>query len=481
MSRILQRLSLMPVQITLALVILVLAAVIRVRGAMNGLWLDEIWSLELVKNLSSPFDVFTKLHHENNHYLNSLLMYFVGQHGNWVGYRMPSLFLGSASVVFAGLIGRRWGTAGAVFAMILTSCSYFMVLYSSEARGYAAVVFCSFLCFYLLERFLDTRRWPFAVLFSVSAVLGMLSHLLFLNCLLATLPWVVHQFVNTRAGWKPAIIALLQLYVLPAAFIATIYFVDVHHMQIGGGTPTKLFTCYASSLGWTFGLPHGEADSMATVLCGGVILAGAGWLCRRELREAGWFFAGVILIFPIALALIRHSRVIYVRHFILGMAFALILLSAVLATLFRRGGASRIICFVLLAGFLAANCWQTLALFKYGRGQYAEAERYLAEHSQKMPVTIAAIGIEQDFRTPFVLHFYAPEALSNTPAVFYTRNHLPADGTEWLIADAESFHDLSPPPARFTDSAERTYELVKVFPTAQLSGLRWALYHRQIE
>jgi len=332
-----------------------------------------------------------------------------------------------------------------------------------------------------MECFLETRRWPFAALFSVSAVLGMLSHLLFLNCLLATLPWVIHRLISTRAGWKPAILSMLQLYVLPAAFIATIYFVDVRHMQIGGGTPTKLLTCYGSSLGWTFGLPHGEADSMATVLCGIAILAGAGWLCRRELGDAGWFFAGVILVIPIALALIRHSHLFYVRYFIVGMAFALILWSAVLATLFLRGGTSRAISFVLLAGFLAANCWQTLALFKYGRGQYAAAGRYLAEHSQKTPVTIAAIGNEQDFRTPFVLHFYASEALSNTPAVFYTRNHLPADGAEWLIADAESFHDLMSPPARFTDSAERTYELAKVFPTAQLSGLRWALYHKQMQ
>ena len=59
------------------LLIVAVAALLRARSAMNDLWMDEIWSVELVRELHSPLEIFTKIHHDNNHYLNSLFIYFV--------------------------------------------------------------------------------------------------------------------------------------------------------------------------------------------------------------------------------------------------------------------------------------------------------------------------------------------------------------------------------------------------------------------
>src|ERR1039458_4360688 len=78
--------------------LLLTAALIRYYGALNDLWLDEIWSVRLVEKISSPWQVFTKIHHDNNDYLNSLWLYFCGFHGNWPGYRIPSLVAGVGNV-----------------------------------------------------------------------------------------------------------------------------------------------------------------------------------------------------------------------------------------------------------------------------------------------------------------------------------------------------------------------------------------------
>jgi len=51
---------------------------LRFKGIFSAFWLDEIWSLKLVRELGSPLEVVTKLHIDNNHIINSLYMYMVG-------------------------------------------------------------------------------------------------------------------------------------------------------------------------------------------------------------------------------------------------------------------------------------------------------------------------------------------------------------------------------------------------------------------
>ncbi len=58
--------------------ILLAAVAIRVWAAGSDLWLDEVWSLSLAKQLSSSFDVISSLHETNNHVLNTLWLAFLG-------------------------------------------------------------------------------------------------------------------------------------------------------------------------------------------------------------------------------------------------------------------------------------------------------------------------------------------------------------------------------------------------------------------
>jgi len=453
--------------------LLIVAAALRIYGALNELWLDEIWSLRLVGNISSPLQVFTKIHHDNNNYLNSLWLYWCGFHGNWPGYRIPSIVAGVGSVMLAGMIGRRRNTRAAWFAMLLVAFSYVQILYSSEARGYSEAVFFSFLSFYALETYLEKQGWQSALLFSISSILGIASHLIFLNFLFAAILWSGWRFIKSGLGLKHTIKGMLACHAAPAAFLTALYFVDIRHQTFGGGAKNGPGV-YADSLAWTLGAPPGHFGMLLTSLLAVALFIAGIWILRREKSDSWIFFIGVILAVPILLAIIRHSDVLYVRHFIVGMAFLLILFSFVLATLYQRGLRGRTVCVLLLAGYFVLYGWHTISLFKFGRGHYGEAARFLAEHTKAPVVTI---GGDHDFRIDTVLQFYAREAMGNKTARYYPVNSWPQGGPEWFISQKESFEDPAPPGEQYTDGAGNTYEWVKTFQSAPLSGLHWFVCH----
>src|SRR5471032_1187414 len=124
-------------------------AALRLACLRNDLWLDEIWSLQLVGLAHSPLQILTRLRSENNHPLNSLWLYLVGPGAPEWAYRLLSWATGSAAVGLAGLLARGQfkrmhpadpeggAEAAGLITVLLFGGSYLFILYSSEARGYA--------------------------------------------------------------------------------------------------------------------------------------------------------------------------------------------------------------------------------------------------------------------------------------------------------------------------------------------------------
>src|SRR5678815_3319816 len=71
-------------------VVVLVGAVLRIWAARGELWLDEIWSFRVVHLLSGPAGILTGLHHDNNHHLNSLYLYFLPETTHWMLYRPVS-------------------------------------------------------------------------------------------------------------------------------------------------------------------------------------------------------------------------------------------------------------------------------------------------------------------------------------------------------------------------------------------------------
>ena len=173
-----------------AVLVVAAAAAVRVWAACDEFWMDEIWSLlGFAGPASSPRQILTA-HHDNNHYLITLWMYALGQNQRyWILYRLPALVAGIGTIGAAGLLARRWGSAAAFSAVLLTGMSYMQIVYSSEARGYALAGFFALTAFLALDRCLMSWSPWAAALFVVSSILGTLSHLTFVEVYAAMFAW----------------------------------------------------------------------------------------------------------------------------------------------------------------------------------------------------------------------------------------------------------------------------------------------------
>lgn len=128
---------------------------LRYAAARAALWVDELWSLDLVSHVTSPDQVFWAISHDNNHFLNSLWMYFAGQQAAPLVYRLPSIVFSTAAILVAARIGARVNAAASVMAAILASCSYAFVAHGSEARGYGGLILALLLAIDISQTLVD--------------------------------------------------------------------------------------------------------------------------------------------------------------------------------------------------------------------------------------------------------------------------------------------------------------------------------------
>lgn len=451
--------------------LLLLASIVRVLGGLNDMWLDEVWALRTAREVASPWAVFTSLHHEINHYLNTLWQYFTQAAATPLVHRLLSLAAGIGSVVMAGVIGLRRGRAEGIFAVVLIGFSYLLVLYASGARGYSTAVFLALGLYYAFIRYRETGNGWFAAVFSICGVLGLASHLTFAGVLGATATCSLDR--TARAGWKghAFLKEVVALYALPLVFLAGLYFVDIQYIKEGGGSSTSLLNSFGAAMAWgvgTFDVAPAKIGACGVALSG---FAAAMWVIGREEKI---FFLGAVLLFPTLLVLVRGSDTIYARHFLLSVVFLLLALSYLLGAMFRRGPRERTLALVFVALFLTINAYNIGRLFRYGRGDLQGAIRYMAQHgSNRAEVSICG---SQDFRVVEILKFYGRKNCGGKNIVYFKHGSWPRRGAEFLVVPREASNPPIPPAAKVVDGLGNEFRFVRVFPAAPLSGMHWFIY-----
>ena len=456
------------------LAVLALATGLRLVGVDKDLWLDEIWSIDVAAGLRSPLAALT-LHHEINHYLNTIWLYLVGPGRGSVVYHLVAFISGVASVATAGLIGLRRDRATALFMMLVFAMSYELVLYSSEARGYSTLVLFSLLSFYCLESCInDAKGGRWIAGYAAFAVAGLLSHPVFVSVLTAGVAWTVVDTVRSRRTMGGVALAVLRIHGIPLACFALLYVIDLRLIVAGGGTPARsLIDAYGTSFAWALGTLRGDAPALVSCIVAVILLD----LGLRHVSRAGstsWVFFAVAIAFPVVVILVRGSDLVYTRHFLVSTIFLLMLFGLLLASWWTRG--QRVISGVMLAVYCGVNGWHTLELAVRGRGQYREAIKYMVDRT---PGPTLTIGGDQDFRIGTELAYYLPRDVVLKRAQYIPHGSWPAGGPQWLITQRESFEPVRPVDDHIVDPAGHDYELVETFPTAPLSGLHWYLYRNR--
>lgn len=430
-------------------------------------WLDEIWSFQLAHAAGGVAGIF-RLKHDNNHPLNSLWLLACPTGVWWGWYRLHAVVAGLAAIALAGWAGRRHGRADAVFAAVLVAGCSWLVLASTEARGYALAVACALAAFLALADYLDRRTWPPLVAFWVAAVLGFLSHLTFVHAYLGFVVWSHRRFARTRTSSADEIRRLAVCHGPVAAFFAPYYLLCVRGMEIGGGPPAAVGAVAARLVSVGLGGPD-AGGAMALWLLAGVTLFIAGlWLLYRAGRDE-WLFYLVAVVGSPALFLLRPPPFVFERYFLICFVFFLLLTAHVLAALWRMGEVGRWLSGFLLAAFLAGNTVHVERYVAAGRGEFHQALEYIAAHDEAAEIVVSG---DHEFRVRKYMEFYAAYLNDPRPVVYRDRG----DGAAWLLV-----HRLPgepPPDAEERDAAGHVYRQVQAYPSLGPTAWGWYVYAR---
>ena len=458
----------------------VLGAALRLLATRTDFWLDEIWSWKIATRvIHSPLQALTRpeAQSDNNHPLNTVFMYLIGPDAPFPVYRLLAVISGIGAIVLAArIMGRHSRVSGVVAAMLL-AFSYPLIVYSSEARGYAPMVFFALLAFDTMDRYLQRPRLPLAALFGVACVLGLLAHLTFLQCYLSLAIYSVFTLRRYRRPARQIAVDVLRLHAIPLLSIMALYLIFMRHLTIGGGNTVPLSTTIASVLSLLIGGPEGAKST--ALIAASAIAAVLGLFARRRSEWFIFFLIAVIgapvLFVVLQLYFLGANETIFPRYFLAPFTFALLLLSVGLAELLKNPGWLRGAGAAVLSAMLIGNAYSIGRFLIDGRGHYSQAVRYMAEQSPGPVITITT-DTENEFRTRMLLEFYAR---SLPPGKRFGFNQ-PMSGAiaapQWIIINTQESNPWMPE-IRATESI--VYSFDRQFPYFGLSGWSWQLYRLQ--
>ena len=447
------------------------AALIRWPALRAEFWFDEILSYEqFARAARSVSDIFfaPALKHDNNHHLNTLVLYLLGDQQHWIVYRVPGALAGLVATAAAVMIARRHSPRAAMATGVLVASSFFVAIYSTEARGYPWLLLAASSGFLSLDAYLETRRVTTAAAFWASMTVGLMAHPTILHFYLGALLWSGFRLRGDRR-------ALARLHGVPVVWTMLWVAFVVRGSTVGGGPAWTWSEIVDQGLAWTFGYPPSMVPALAAGLLVALVVlhdARASW---REGTDDGLFYVGALfgpIIFVAALA----PPFLFPRYFLVSLFFLLIVTGRQLARLAatsRLGAAFAVALAVLFAG---GNGTHLVALARDRASNHSSAVRFVAGSDQSRPSLITSVTLDRWTELP--LMFFA-ERLSVADRLAYlprgegARTPAPPP-IDWVI---EARQPCSAPPAeRRRLASGHVVALSREFPVCGPSGMSWAIY-----
>jgi hypothetical protein len=454
--------------------IVLLAAALRIRGAIGPLWVDEVWSLDIVANVESGATSFAEaLTFDNNHYLNTLYLALVGIDAPVLLQRGLSILLGVAAVIAAGLGMRRYGRPAMLAAMGLFAVSFPLVNFGSEARGYAGLVLMTLLALLVTERAMDSRRRGWPLLLGLVALLGLLFQPIMAMSLVLLAVWCAAAAWRETRSLRHAEATGTRVFLPAIAFCAVLIagFAIVMHQaggyQIAGRTPFTVenflsgFGTLTRLLLGIWGPPNWTGTAAAVLIALGALAIGS---VRRDRRAMLYLLALIVL--PLAIVAARPPNVEFPRYYLATGSVLLLCLAHLFAVAWRHGGVWRVIATVLSAALLFGDTVELGAFFASGRGDVLPALDEIA--SSPRPVVTSNSGMRDQTMIDHVAAKYGVHV------TYVTTDELCAARPRWLLTsdprDIPEDVQVSRPGCTIEFHRERVY------PFWGLSGARWTLY-----
>lgn len=233
------------------------------------------------------------------------------------------------------------------------------------------------------------------------------------------------------------------------------------------------FDVARSALSWVWGV-RGAGWAIAVAQAATLLMFAAGLaLMKREKSEEWIFFLLVVIIVPAGVLWFSPAKWVYVRYFLVSAVFLLIVLGHALCRLYESGGLARAGYYVLLILFCLGNGYSNMSFIKFGRGNYFEALKYMADETSGENIVI---GADDDSRNEPLLDFYARYLPENKKVVYIEFKNLARHKPAWFIQHSQAI-DYSPPKA--VTLGDQVYFRQKEYPFYGLSGWNWYIFRKQ--
>lgn len=440
-------------------------------AARGDLWLDEIWSIFFAEAAKTPWEILSAFKHDNNHILNTLFLYLLGKQQHLLLYRMFAVVSGVGSLVLLIKIASRWGRLESVFVLLLAGSSYPLILYFSEARGYAQAIFFGLLAFYALRESHISFSPGKLVLFWVASLLGILAHLTFIIVFLSLSVYIIHHELSTEESFFMKTRQALKYLSVPAVFLVTFYFTYVRGMAIGGGPRIDLYSELGKGIICLLGLP--DVLLYAGLLVMALLISFVVFMLYTDKKPLWSFYLSILIIAPAVIIAITNPSYFHFRYLIVCFPYYYLILSFILARVWRAGKkALPYLVALILCLYVAGQSLRLGPLFQYGRGSYQTVIRQMENSTAASVITV---GSDNDFRNKMVLSFYARFLQGGKTIQYIDQESWGSQSPEWLI-----LHNLdaSAEPDPWIDiPSGRPYWLVKKEKFSGNSGFSWFLYH----
>lgn len=442
----------------------------------GDLWLDEIWSFEWVERAASHWDILSRFHHDNNHPLNTWWMMMIGLGRPPLLYRALAVACGITSLFLLGRLAAAIVPSARGIATMLGALSFPLVLYFSEARGYAPAVACSLAAAVILAECPVRPSFLQVLLFWLVCMVGMLSHATFLLAMTAIAIWKSVRIVEEVRAPAKVLFAAAFWFAIPAAAALALYAGFLRGMEIGGGPEFSCLTVVGQFFGYALGWPvDGEWWKIAAIVAGSILfLLGVLFGMRNsQIPRIRWLF--LLLPFPAVIVLVfTHPEVLYFRYFLVFLPFFYLAMGVLLTRFLGSPAWPLKIGAVLFLGVYAVLQFPRLFdLALHGRGEYRQALRLVAAS----PFANKAVTSDHDPRNKALVEFFT----RNDPlcsSVRYVRlSNAGTDRVGWLIRHTQE--PIREKPAQFMHSPTGTYRFVAVFPYSGVSGWNWLLYRAE--
>ena len=452
--------------------------VMRVLGARHELWLDEIWTLRLLDNISSWHEIFWNIPYNNNHPLNSLWLWYVGKDAHPILQRLASILLGTATIPIVALSIRRHASeAAGVAAALIFACGHIFVHFGSEARGYAGLVLMTVLCADAADRLIaQPQRRALAFRFALFAALGSFFHLTMIVSIgviwMAATAIVLTSQARIHDKWLAihALTIASMEGVLPAIASIGIAGHLNGYLFIGDQQPFSfihLAEGLAGAARSTLGLSAALPDVPTLLIVAGLAIP-ALFVSTPRMRAIS---AVAIFLLPALESWWQPANLYYPRFHLPAAVFLALLASVGLGALWDCGGWRKLLAAMLALAGLLGHATFISDLFLSGRGAYEAAVMKMLKDGP------ASFDGNFHFETGLVVQFHVARLGKVGPALALVDWKCGTEPTWYVVTQSP---DKAVPLAEEMqfgpESCPARFQLVEHYPSARLSGYNWSLY-----